>query len=255
MDKNQNLFPIGKIAKSVGITRRIILNYEEKGLIKPDKKDGTTGNRYYTIETFTQIRTIRLFQSFGLSLDEIRNYFNDTTDLTPLIQRLKALRNNIDLCISELSERANEIPNQIKEITVSSQTVYCIKDNATTVTDKLAALTQAAIDAMHQYGTDTTKRMYFTEYALYHNEETSYCVTVPSNSKGEHIVNFPSFRAISMYHYGAYEYIANTREQLINYAKVNNIKLLGVCRQLYLEGPPQHKDKNKFITKIILPIK
>ena len=59
---NKNLFSIGEIAKAVGITRKTILNYETKGLITPDKKDGITGNRYYTINTFTQIRTIRVFQ-------------------------------------------------------------------------------------------------------------------------------------------------------------------------------------------------
>ena len=35
------------------------------------------------------------------------------------------------------------------------------------------------------------------------------------------------------------------------YAEENNIKLSGTFRNLYLEGPPQHKDKDKFITHII----
>ena len=35
---NKNLCTIGEIAKAVGITRKTILNYETKGLIKPDKK-------------------------------------------------------------------------------------------------------------------------------------------------------------------------------------------------------------------------
>ena len=34
-------------------------------------------------------------------------------------------------------------------------------------------------------------------------------------------------------------------------AKENNIKLTNVFRNLYLEGPPQHKDKSKFITQLI----
>ena len=72
---SKNLFSIGEMAKAVGITRKTILNYETKGLIKPDKKDGSIGNRYYTIDTFTQIRTIRVFQNLGLSLDEIYEYF------------------------------------------------------------------------------------------------------------------------------------------------------------------------------------
>ena len=94
---NNNLFSIGEIAKAIGITRKIILNYETKGLITPDKKDGTTGNRYYTIDTFTQIRTIRVFQDLGLSLDEIRTYFSDTTDLQPMINRLEKMRDEGDV--------------------------------------------------------------------------------------------------------------------------------------------------------------
>ena len=78
MEEN-NLFSIGEIAAAAGITRKIVLNYEAKGLITPDKKDGNTGNRYYTIDTFTQIRTIRIFQDLGLSLDEAREYFNDNS--------------------------------------------------------------------------------------------------------------------------------------------------------------------------------
>ena len=69
---HKNLFSIGEIAAALGITRKIILNYEAKGLITPDRKEGSAGNRYYTIDTFTQIRTIRVFQDLGLSLDEIR---------------------------------------------------------------------------------------------------------------------------------------------------------------------------------------
>lgn len=49
MKKEKNLFSIGEIAKALGVTRRIILNYEQRGLIQPDIKEGTTGNRYYTI--------------------------------------------------------------------------------------------------------------------------------------------------------------------------------------------------------------
>ena len=89
---NQNLFSIGEVAKAVGITRKTILNYETKGLIIPDKKEGTAGNRYYTIDTFTQIRTIRIFQDLGLSLDEINEYFNDSSDLSPMIKRLETMR-------------------------------------------------------------------------------------------------------------------------------------------------------------------
>ena len=103
--ENNNLFSIGEIAKAAGITRKIILNYEAKGLIKPDKKDGATGNRQYTIDTFTQIRTIRIFQNLGLSLDEIRSYFNNDANLSDIIKRLENMREELDGAINKLKER------------------------------------------------------------------------------------------------------------------------------------------------------
>ena len=36
MNVEKNMFTIGEMAKSIGITRKIILNYEAKGLITPD---------------------------------------------------------------------------------------------------------------------------------------------------------------------------------------------------------------------------
>lgn len=51
MKRDDKLFSIGEIAKALGVTRRIILHYEERGLIEPDKRDDATNNRYYTIDT------------------------------------------------------------------------------------------------------------------------------------------------------------------------------------------------------------
>ena len=116
MKKDQALFSIGEVAQAVGVTRRIILHYEERGLIQPDVKDGATGNRYYTIDTFTKIRTIRSFQAMGLSLGEIRGYFEDDFDLLPLIRRLEQLRGEMDLHIEKLRERANEAPPEVSTL-------------------------------------------------------------------------------------------------------------------------------------------
>ena len=61
----KELFSIGDAADFVGITRRIILNYEAHGLVFPDVKEEPSGNRYYTIDTLTKIRTIRSLQNLG----------------------------------------------------------------------------------------------------------------------------------------------------------------------------------------------
>ncbi len=248
---NDNLFSIGEVAKSIGITRKIILNYEVKGLITPDKKEGYTGNRYYTIDTFTQIRAIRVFQDLGLSLDEIREYFSDSSDLQPMITRLEKMRDELNLTIEKLKERTQNQGNVIKKIIVDPQKIYCRTYNSTSIADKTNLLKDTALEAMRLYGTDTTRRMYFTEYSAKAPEEISYCVAVPSESEGEYVKHIPELNAISLFHHGAYEDITEARKRLIVYAEENNIKLTGTFRNLYIEGPPQHKDKSKFITQLI----
>ncbi len=248
---NKNLFSIGEIANVIGITRKIILNYETKGLITPDKKDGTTGNRHYTIDTFTKIRTIRILQNLGLSLDEIREYFNDNSDLQPMIDRLEKMRDELILTIEKLKERTNKQGGIVKEIIIEPQTIYQRTYNTVTIADKTNLLRDTALEAFRQYPTDTTRRLYFTEYSINAPTEIFYCVAVPSKSEGEYIKHLPELKALSFFHHGAYEDIPETRKKLIAYAEENNLKLSGTFRNLYLEGPPQHKDKSKFITQII----
>ena len=248
---NKNLFSIGEIAKAVGITRKTILGYEAKELIFPDKKDGATGNRYYTIDTLTKISTIRTLQNLGLTLNEIREYYSGTTDLQPMIERLEKMRDELNLTIEKLKERTGEHNYEIKEITIEPQTVYCRIHKSATIAEKTVFLRNTALEAMRKYGTDTTRRMYFTEYSAEAPEDVSYTVAIPVGSDGEYVKRIPELRAIALFHHGAYEDIPKAVEKLISYAKDNNIKLTGTFRYLYLEGPPQHKDKNKFITQII----
>ena len=248
---NNNLFSIGEIAKAVGVTRKTILNYEVKGLITPDKKEGTTGNRYYSIDTFTQVRTIRVFQNLGLTLDEIREYFGGKSDLEPMIHRLEKMRDELNLTIEKLKERTHKKGDVIREITIEPQTIYCRVYNSTSIADKTNLLRDTALEAMRKYETDTRKRLYFTEYSANAPMDINYCVAIPDGCEGEYVKILPELKAISFFHHGAYEEIPEVRKRLITYAEENNLKLTGVFRNVYLEGPPQHKDKSKFITQII----
>ena len=248
---DNKLFSIGEIANAAHITRKTILGYEAKGLITPDKKDGNTGNRYYTIDTFTQVRAIRVFQNLGLSLDEIGQYFNSSADLTPIIKRLEKMRDELNLTIEKLKERTYKQKEAVKEITVEPQSIYCRSYDTITISDKTNLLRDTALEAMRKYGTDITKRMYFTEFSAKAPNEIFYCVAVPPESEGEFVKKLPQLKALSYFHHGAYENIPDARKKLIAYAEENNISLMGTFRNLYLEGPPQHKDKSKFITQLI----
>ena len=136
MKRDDKLFSIGEIAKALGVTRRIILHYEERGLIEPDKRDDATNNRYYTIDTFTKLRSIRSLQNLGLTLDEIRDYYNDSTDLMPLIRRMEEMRDQLNLNIEKLYERAKVSSAQVKELELPQQLIYRRTYRSNNVADK-----------------------------------------------------------------------------------------------------------------------
>ena len=250
----QNLFSIGEIARALGLTRRIILHYEERGLVQPDVRSSETGNRYYSIDTFTRLRSIRSLQSLGLTLDEIRDYFNGSADLLPLIRRLEKMRDELNRNIEKLYERAKTDPAQVRETVLPPQPVYRRVYPTGTVAERAALLRNTALEAMRAYGTDITRRMYFIEHSIDRPEETAFCVAVPKDAKGEFVVTLPAVRALCIYHHGAYEGLPAVGRQLLDYAAAHGLTPLGTLRHTFLEGPPQHKDPAKFITQAALPV-
>lgn len=164
-EHNSRLMSIGEVAKSLHITRRMILNYEDKGILLPDVKTGSGGNRYYTPETLTRIRAIRRLQTLGISLDEIKLYFEDAADLRDIIARLEKLRDELNLCIEKLQLRVRENSNEAPIIrTIPPQTVYVYRCPSPTVEDRKEIFRDVIPAAMRQYGTDSAKRMYFIDY-------------------------------------------------------------------------------------------
>ena len=80
MSEGKGLLTVGEVAEITGVTRRIIINYEANGLIKPDTRgEFDSGYRYYSMDTLVRIRTIRAYQNLGLSLSEIKDYLDDAS--------------------------------------------------------------------------------------------------------------------------------------------------------------------------------
>lgn len=170
----KELFSIGDAADFVGITRRIILNYEAHGLVFPDVKEDPSGNRYYTIDTLTKIRTIRSLQNLGLSLDEIHGYFDNSNDLLSMVRRLESLRDELNANIKALYERINQGFESMEIITIPPQTVYCRKTESDSIVEKTNLLREVALEALQNYGPAHTGQIYFTEAPITDAKDMSF---------------------------------------------------------------------------------
>ena len=252
--EDKHLMTIGEAVKALGVTRRMILNYEDKGLLKPDLKNGKTGNRYYTADSVARILTIRLLQNMGLSLDEIRAYYEGTTDMTTLIARMEKMRDDLNLQIEKLKLHTKEKEELVIEtITLPEQVIYCETRYATELSERKQNLREAFIYAMRYFTADYSKRLLFTEYSLDNPNLISNCVSIPSDTSfSENVIHLPEQKALAVMHHGSYETIPFVIKEILAYAKENQIPLKGTARHTYLEGPPQHSDPSKYITQVAL---
>lgn len=115
---NQKLYSLNEITRSFPISRKELLELEEKGLIEVHK-DKDTSYRYYESTIFIKLNTIRLLKNSGLSLFEIKMYFEDSLEnKDEIINILKKRKEDLETSLLLLSN-INKL--SIKEM---NETIY-----------------------------------------------------------------------------------------------------------------------------------
>lgn len=253
---DKNLFQIGEVTKALGVTRRMLINYEELGLLTPALKHDNHGFRYYSADNMVHIRIIRTLQNLGLSLPEIRSYFDDTTCLDNQIKRLILLRSQLDQYIAQLQLRQTHTNEQeIHRVTLPAFTAFCREFHNADLAQKTAELRQTYIDTAKHYQLDLHNKM-CVQLSTASELNGLYIIPVMPDSKGKDIRTFPQMAAICIYYRGPYEGFPAVHARLLEYAKENGMTPHGYFRNIYMEGPPTHgANKDAYITQVALPIK
>lgn len=93
---------IGEVAKRTELTKKALYYYEEQGLIHPEVQEN--GYRYFTEEDVFRIKKIITLRSIGVSIADIKLYFEDVTKERELLEHYATL----------LNEERDEIEEKIK---------------------------------------------------------------------------------------------------------------------------------------------
>jgi len=97
----EDLYPIGKVAKIMGVSVQTLRYYSNIGLISPTYINPTTGYRYYSVDQLHFIDRIKYLQKFGLNLEEIKEIL---------------VNNDIPLLIETLDRRKEAFLSEISRI-------------------------------------------------------------------------------------------------------------------------------------------
>lgn len=70
---------ISEMARQRNITTETLRHYDRIGLFKPTYTDPDTGYRYYSIDQYEKLGTIKELHELGMSLSDIKEYFENRT--------------------------------------------------------------------------------------------------------------------------------------------------------------------------------
>ena len=109
------MLKIGEFANLFNISIKTVRFYEEKELIKPCFIDQFSGYRYYDDNNVEQMRKILYLKSLGLSLDEIKNYDENSAE-----EKIKQFEEEIDKLKKNISllEEISKNPKKLEELQI-----------------------------------------------------------------------------------------------------------------------------------------
>lgn len=254
---DDSLFQIGEVSKIIGITRKAILLYEEKGLITPAVKDKESGYRYYTADNITQLRSIRSLQSLGLSLKEISEYYYDATNIDNHLNRLITLRATLDRNIQLLQARsARQGDLSVHKTALPRQVCFCRRYQCKDTAEAAVNLRNTYIAAARTGKMSVFLRM----FTIRMNSDPSNldllcCIPVDDSFNGTERIEFQETQALCIYYRGPYEGTGKAIRALLVYIEENTIQTSGQFRSIYLEGPPNRGERSEdYITQVAVPI-
>lgn len=255
---DENLFQIGEVVKILGVTRKAILVYEEKGLLTPAVRDPVSGFRYYTMDNIAQIKSIRSLQALGLSLKEVAAYYYDTKNMDLYLQQMLEIRANLDRNIQLLQVRsAKQGDLTVHRTTLPRQVCLCRRYQCKDTAEAAIRLRNTNIAAARTGKMSMVARIFTVHMAKYSDTlDLMCCIPMDDSFDGPDRVEFAETAALCIYYRGPYEGTKTAIHALAKYEQEHNVQTTGPFRSIYLEGPPNRGENSEdYITQVAVPIK
>ena len=142
-----NYITPGELAKLAGTTKRTVLWYDQKGVLRPKVVD-EKGNRLYVQEQILDYQRIFLLTNLGVSLKEIKDFLANKGDLEGLFEEKRLY----------LTNEIAKLNFNLKNLNTYTQN---IKDNGTMINPKIVTLKPMDI--------------YYVEKICSYSQINSYC--------------------------------------------------------------------------------
>lgn len=266
------MYKIGEFSKITGLSIKALRYYDKEKILEPSCRDEESAYRFYDEDNYSRAMEIKLLRELDFSIAEIKDTFSIYEDNIDFNCILNEKRQFIEKSILQQKKQLAMINSYIKPSDAKKiQQQYDIKLEA------IKAITVASIRYTANY--DECGKYFSTLYKAvkgkaagapincYYDEEykemadIESCVPIKSHMDfKDKLVKcrlLPDINAITTIHRGDYKTMHLAYKALVTYAHDNGLQCEVSIREIYEKGPGMifKGNPNKYITKVILPIK
>lgn len=267
-------FTIGEMAKMHNIAESTLRYYDEKGIFHPSIVDPQTNYRYYTIDQFSLLDTIKFLRQLNISLKEIKEYIDERNPsyAVHLLEKQQEMmlkkQREIEYALTKMKRKID----LMKEATQSKANHVTFKKLPNRKITALAIAPNVTDDMFEYYIHSLQKNMKqlddsvfsgdlgvtVSKEGLFRNEFQAYnSVFILLDYMPFQVTTSAEFKEgifACSYHHGPYEETDGTYKELLNIIERKGYEVSGDAIELALIDWSVTENPEEQVTEIQIPV-
>ncbi|EJR48500.1 MerR family transcriptional regulator [Bacillus thuringiensis serovar thailandensis] len=267
-------FTIGEMAKMHNIAESTLRYYDEKGIFHPSTVDPQTNYRYYTIDQFSLLDTIKFLRQLNIPLKEIKKYIDERNPAYALnlLEKQQEMmlkkQREIEYALAKMEHRIH----LIKEATKAKAEQMVIKEIPQRKITAIAVAPDTTDDMFEYYIHSLQKNMRQMDDSLFSGD-----IGVTVAKKGFMQNEFQAYSSVFIlldympfqvqssdeikeglyacsYHHGPYEETGATYKELLAYIDQEGYEVSGDAIEIGLIDWSVTENPEEQVTEIQIPV-
>lgn len=271
MEKKENLFSIGEVARYQNISKQTLIFYDKAGVFRPAWVDPENGYRYYSASQLDYLDTILIMKQIGFSLQEIKAHMQHY-DLDSSLAMLRRQLDVIDRKVAELKLVRSRVQNRCDQMEAArahcapgqpgieledapAQDLFCLPVQAPYTLREISIATKqcfarAAAEALPVFFQCGVVVPLEKIRAGRCTEASLAFLPIERGGPAEQVRRLPAGRRACIYHVGDYLSEGQSYQKLLDWCGEHRLRIVSDAYEFCINDYLTTHDESEYITKI-----
>lgn len=271
--EKQELFRIGEVAHMFHISVSSLRHYEKLGLIHPEYTDPDSGYRYYGVQQFERLNTIRYLRALDMPLEDIADFLQnkDVGKIQEMLiqqretvrqkqQELQIIEQKINTRLEGLADALSSRLDTITLVQTPPRRITWIRNHLSpkTYLDLETSIRTLQKDQeetlvfLGKVGLGISKE--HLEADAYQVYDTVFLLLEPEDRYQGITEELPGQTCVSIRFCGSHNEAPAYYQKLLTYIREHRLKIDGFSREVTMIDYVLTNDPKQFVTEIQIPV-